>query len=118
MPLANAVPLPASTMPKPEQLIGNGAEASPAMFWYATEGQSLAAIAREHGFEMRVSMLELDVLNDEDEAQKRYDQDPDAVLAEYAPVAPEGFTYAGRWHGEEGPVVCWLRKLPDVSAAP
>ncbi|HWV19498.1 MAG TPA: hypothetical protein VN036_00545 [Devosia sp.] len=103
-----------SRLPEPEALVGyHGGQTMPAMFHYAIEGQSLAEIAKGHGFEVRFQdMLGSgpdDAANEALEAA--YEADADKALADWHPTFDgEGWIYAGKWHDEDGPTSCFLRK--------
>ncbi len=107
---------------KPEDMPAPGAaveyddgEFSPAMFHYAIEGADTRAIAREHGFDCRFLMMEDDSRDEVEPLRQRYGGGDDTALAEWTPPdAEEGWTLAGKWQSEDGPVALWLR--PRVAA--
>lgn len=97
-------------LPKVEELVqaGDGA-IQPVMFFYAIEGASLAEIARGHGYEVRCISWDGEV--NEDGWYDAYGEDPEKVLTEWQPMPPEGFTFGGKWHTEDGIEACFLKKL-------
>ncbi|KQT50312.1 hypothetical protein ASG47_19605 [Devosia sp. Leaf420] len=104
---------PAEIMPAPETPIQlHGGQIQPAMFFYTIEGQNLYHIAIEHGFDCQFGDLFDQGLTDEEneDALASYERTPDATLSAWVPEVPDGWQFAGKWHGEDGPVSCFLRK--------
>lgn len=103
----------AFVMPAPETPIQlHSGQVMPAMFFFALEHHDLDEIATEQGFELAfretIGSLATDEANDALAAA--YVVDPDKVLAEWDQPAPQGWQFGGKWHGEECPVACFLRK--------
>lgn len=108
-----ATVIDASRMPAPDLLVqSHGGQVMPSMFWFAIEGQSLHDIASEHGFDISFHDIIAGAESEEAGAalEAQYTVNPDGMLAEFAPDVPLGWQYGGKWHGEDGPVACFLRK--------
>ncbi len=105
----------AARLPAPDTLVqSHGGQIMPAMFWFALEHHDLGEIIQEHGFEGRFTgWPDFDA---PDAVIALYAADPEKVLVEWTPAVPDGWQFGGKWHGEEGPVACFLRKrLEQVS---
>lgn len=112
---------PAEVMPTPDTLVQlHGGQVQPAMFFYVIEGQSLVDIASEHGFDCQFGELfgALPTVEECEAEEAAYNLHPDKVLAEWNPTVPEGWQFGGKWHGEEGPVACFLRNREISKSLP
>lgn len=111
--LARAGLLPISALPPATQLVAlpdNMVE--PLMFRFSLESDDPAAIAREHGFEVKWRELE-----GQDEAlYAEYLEDAGndigAIMARWQPEVPEGFAFGGKWDTDDGPIALFLKPVP------
>ena len=100
-------------MPAPDILVGyHGGQIMPAMFHFALEGDDLPRIAREHDFEVSFAALlgELPTEDENEALEAAYEKDSSKVLADWQPQVPDGWRFGGKWHDEDGPIACFLRK--------
>lgn len=113
-------PPPASSpavvvMPPGDALVAcGGGQILPAMFFYAIEGANYSDIAKENGFNPLFVGFEADDHDTTEAADAwiaAYDAEPDKVLAEWMPSTPDGYTFGGKWHTEDGLCACFLRPI-------
>lgn len=100
-------------MPEPTTLIDYGMGClGMAMFHYAGEGDEPETIAREHGFEIR----SLDLANDTEagDLQDVFADKLDIDLTAWNPLPPAGWSLGGRYIGEDGPIVLFVRPIHAV----
>jgi hypothetical protein len=86
----------------------------PVMFFYAIEGADYSEIAKASGYDIRMATVEADDSEDAEAWLSAYEADGAKVLGEWQPVAPEGYSFGGKWHTEDGIAACFLRKLEGM----
>jgi hypothetical protein len=103
-------------MPAPDALIQHpDGSIQPAMFYYAGESTDCVDIAREYGFDCAFISLEQ---NDPELAEEYGDRQLTLTdIPNWRPIAPEGFTFAGCWDTEDGPICFYLKPLKKDEAA-
>jgi len=99
-------------MPAPDTIVKSKNGDIAAMFFYAAAEQDLGEIAAEHGFNTRVTTMESDCEN----LQERWEDgagDMAALMDEWQPVTPEGWTFGAKLDTEDGPIAIFIRRRPS-----
>jgi len=107
-------PASAAVMPPPALPISMGTgQFNPAMVWYHGEDTDTLEVAANLGLEAAFIALETDAPELAERYAEAFDDtpaNPDEILAAWQPPVPEGFTLAGRYHGEDGAYALFLRE--------
>jgi hypothetical protein len=97
-------------LPPPETLIEYSDGACGAlMFHYGVEGDRYDRIALNQGFETRFMRLDED--RDTGVLQREYEDGSHDVCARWFPTIPEGWLLGAKDDSEDGPYVCFIRKI-------
>ncbi|MGH6753371.1 MAG: hypothetical protein ACREDP_14495 [Bradyrhizobium sp.] len=107
-------------MPEPDAVVIYADDIfGPAMFHYAPEDADLTAIAREHGFEMRLVAM-VDDLDDDHPLMRLYCEEGECakVLRAWRPRSPgDSWKITGCYDTEDGPVALFLKHRPTGERA-